>query len=154
MPLIYLSYYSSCFLEPKPLSWLSYSPPPSTLSCKHLLLTSLLQHCYNMSLHLHSNLCPYFGFSYFLLFTQGSSLYTKKGGPINLLQNSIEIYPLLIYSNCESSCEKNNYNICSLDFINHVREINNLFSSLLFLIFLCSMIFSTTSLSMVLSQNI
>jgi hypothetical protein len=89
MPLIYLSCLSSCFLEPKPLSWLSYSPPSRTLSCKHLFLASLLQHCYNMSLHhLHSNLCLYFGFC--LIFycspkDHPSIQKKRKGGPLNIL---------------------------------------------------------------------
>jgi len=69
-------------LEPKPLSWLSCSPPPPTLSYKHLFLTSLLQQCYNMSFHLHSNPCPYFGFSLIFYYTLKNHLFIpKKVGP-------------------------------------------------------------------------
>jgi hypothetical protein len=70
------------FLEPKPLSWLSRSPPLPTLSYKHLFLTSLLQQCYNMSFHLHSNLCPYFGFSLIFYYTPKDHFFIpKKVGP-------------------------------------------------------------------------
>jgi hypothetical protein len=70
------------FLKPKPLAWLSCSPPPPTLSCKHLFLTSLLQQCYNMSFHLQSNPCPYFGFSLIFYYTPKDHLFIpKKVGP-------------------------------------------------------------------------